>query len=1360
MSESQEFSGHDSIRKLLSFQSAGGATDAKQINLTFSALTVTATKSTQQSVKTLPKAILNSFGPDQLNFLRWLGMKAGVTSPKAHGRKILSDFTGLVRPGEMLFLLGQPGSGCSTLLRTLANRGNLTVDGDLKFAGVDSAKFGRNHRRETIYMPEEDGHIAALSVRQTVQFALRMSVPSSLRNSGNIDEMTKAIGDVLRIGHVMDTAVGGQYVQGVSGGERKRVSIAEVFVAGATVQCFDNSTRGLDSSTALDFVKALRVLTDLGKKTTVATLYQAGENIYNHFDKVCILDSGLQIYFGPIADAKTHFEEMGFIQIPGQTTAEFLTGITDPTTRQTRPGSKAEAMASSQDLANAFKNSSIYSQLVKDIDALSDLGQQAMIPTKSYQLSYPHQIYECLKREYELFRAQMRVYQTKIVTTVILGLAIGSEYFDVSTDTSGAQTRGSIFFFALILNGWFQFPELFDAHTNRPVLERQASLNLYRPSAVAVARVLFDLPLIAFQSMVFVICYYFLVKLPVDGGHFFFFYLNIFITTVCYSNLLRMFAYYVPSLDDCFRYGGTASTVCNLFCGYLLPVRNMSGWIEWLHKIDPVYYAFENLFVENFVGQILDCAPGAMIPDVPNANVANQICEAKGAVAGSSVVMGSQFAQSFGFQFSHRWRNIGIMISIAVIYALIGAVGSEIMTFVPQGGSPVIFAKASSHGRSDKDPDPEREAAGHDSVDSQEKDLKSDVPMTGPSLTWRNMSVTIGEKNILRGLSGYARPGDFIALCGPSGAGKTTLLRALSNTNFSGKISGDVKFGGAAPSHNFRKTTGFVQQMDLHDGTATIREAFEFSALLRQPKHFSRRERLAYVDVVLSLLDLRSLENALIGDENSGLGVEILKRVTIGVELAARPSVLFADEPTSGLDSQAAIHIIDYLQRLSRQGQTVIVTIHQPSASLFAKFDKVLALSSNGGLIYFGPMHDILPYFSRHGAVAPADVNPAEFILDTIGASGKDNGEKSSVDWPANWQNGPEAREVESSIPGIDRDSFDVIDVDADDNSKFNAPIVTQIYLLTRRILYNQWRNTPYMYSKIWAHCVSAILVSFTLFQIGTGPQDLQNRAFSVYTIVFLVNSVVNTILSRFYVVGLYWEFREGPSRTYNWQALCTASILAELPGSFVCTVLYFVLWYFPSGLPLGGTAAYIFLMAFTYGIFQASLFMMALSPDLGVAGNILVFIICTLNWYNGLIVPYNQIQVFWRYWLYYLSPFTYFLGGMTTAVIRGQQVVCSAMDLSIFDPPSGQTCGAYAGEWATQANAQLLNPSSTANCSVCKWTTGDQFLEGLNLGDGQFGGIWGCWGIVVLFTLSNAVLLYFFFWATKVKRWKLFYFF
>lgn len=196
------------------------------------------------------------------------------------------------------------------------------------------------------------------------------------------------------------------------------------------------------------------------------------------------------------------------------------------------------------------------------------------------------------------------------------------------------------------------------------------------------------------------------------------------------------------------------------------------------------------------------------------ANIHNQICGSPGAVAGSAVVTGSQLAAYYGYEFSHRWRNVGIIISIAVIYALLGALGSEIMTFVPQGGAPIIFTKQGRKREQVKDnnnSDPEREASSYASSDSNlAEDLKTDVLSSGRHLTWRNISVNIGEKNILRNLSGHAGPGDFIALCGPSGAGKTTLLRALSNTNFSGELVGDVKFGGAVPSHNFRKATGIT----------------------------------------------------------------------------------------------------------------------------------------------------------------------------------------------------------------------------------------------------------------------------------------------------------------------------------------------------------------------------------------------------------------------------------------------------------------------------------------------------------------------------------------------------------------------
>jgi ATP-binding cassette subfamily G (WHITE) protein 2 (SNQ2) len=170
---------------------------------------------------------------------------------------------------------------------------------------------------------------------------------------------------------------------------------------------------------------------------------------------------------------------------------------------------------------------------------------------------------------------------------------------------------------------------------------------------------------------------------------------------------------------------------------------------------------------------------------------------------------------------------------------------------------------------------------------------------------------------------------------------------------------------------------------------------------------------------------------------------------------------------------------------------------------------------------------------------------------------------------------------------------------------------------------------------------------------------------------------------------------------------------------------------------------------------------MMALSPDLGFAGNVLVFIVCTCNWFNGIIVPYDQIQVFWRYWLYYLNPFTYLLGGMIKAVAGNVSVVCSSTDLATFNPPPGQSCREYAGAWVSNASAQLLNPDATTACSVCKWTNGNQYLDGFNLGtDGLLENKWAYWGIFFLFTVLNVGLVYFFTWATKVRRWKLFYFF
>ena len=213
----------------------------------------------------------------------------------------------------------------------------------------------------------------------------------------------------------------------------------------------------------------------MGQKTTLATLYQAGENIYKYFDKVLLIDQGYEVFFGRADEAKAYFMDLGYVHMEGETTAEFLTNITDPTQRKARPGTRAENITSPQQLAVAFRGSEMFTRLLDEMRQYETqlATEESLIPSSSYNLSYPLQVLECLRREFQLIKGQRRVYYTKWVTTIILCLTVGSLYYDVTVTAREASTRGSILFFALILNGWLQFPELFDAHTNRPVLERQ-----------------------------------------------------------------------------------------------------------------------------------------------------------------------------------------------------------------------------------------------------------------------------------------------------------------------------------------------------------------------------------------------------------------------------------------------------------------------------------------------------------------------------------------------------------------------------------------------------------------------------------------------------------------------------------------------------------------------------------------------------------------------------------------------------------------------------------------------------------------------------------------------------------------------
>lgn len=285
-----------------------------------------------------------------------------------------------------------------------------------------------------------------------------------------------------------------------------------------------------------------------------------------------------------------------------------------------------------------------------------------------------------------------------------------------------------------------------------------------------------------------------------------------------------------------------------------------------------------------------------------------------------------------------------------------------------------------------------------------------------------------------------------------------------------GVITGSMLVDGNPRDDSFQRQTGYVQQQDLHLHTSTVREALSFSALLRQPPRYSRAEKLAYVDTVISLLEMSDYSDAVIGVPGEGLNVEQRKRLTIGVELVARPQLLlFLDEPTSGLDSQTSWSICNLMERLTRSGQAILCTIHQPSAMLFQRFDRLLLLASGGRTVYFGEIGrdslTLIDYFVRNGAEAcPPGANPAEYMLEVIGAA---PGAYTDIDWPAVWRESPEYRSVQDELARLAAGRSKVRDGgDPSVYRQFAAPFRTQLWEVLKRVFEHYWRTPGYIYSK------------------------------------------------------------------------------------------------------------------------------------------------------------------------------------------------------------------------------------------------------------------------------------------------------
>lgn len=519
------------------------------------------------------------------------------------------------------------------------------------------------------------------------------------------------------------------------------------------------------------------------------------------------------------------------------------------------------------------------------------------------------------------------------------------------------------------------------------------------------------------------------------------------------------------------------------------------------------------------------------------------------------------------------------------------------------------------------------------------------------TLAFKDLQYSVPDPNnpkasiqLLKGVSGFAQPGTITALMGSSGAGKTTLMDVIAGRKRGGQVlQGEILLNGLpATELAIRRVTGYCEQMDIHSDSSTFREALTFSAFLRQDANIPSNQKLDSVNQCLDLLDLNLIADQIV----RGSSTEQMKRLTIGVELAAQPSVLFLDEPTSGLDARSAKFIMDGVRKIANTGRTIVCTIHQPSMEVFSVFDSLLLLKRGGEMVFFGDLGEkaanLINYFETIDGVARLEggYNPATWMLEVIGAGVSPNSIE-KLDFVSLFKSSEHFRRLHEFLnqEGVARPSSSKQPLQF--TRKRAASSSTQAKFILKRFLDLYWRTPSYNLTRFIVSIILGVFFGVTFIDSDFSSYQGINSGLGT---TYLATSFITYITFNAVLPISYRErasfYRERSSETYSAFWYFVASTIVEIPYCFGASFIFLAI-YFPMVGFTGITKFLSYWLNLSMLVLVQAYFgqLLAFSlPRIEVASVFTVIIgsICTL--FTGFNPPASSIPQGYQ-WLHHFIP-------------------------------------------------------------------------------------------------------------------------
>lgn len=548
-------------------------------------------------------------------------------------------------------------------------------------------------------------------------------------------------------------------------------------------------------------MQALRKNADLTHASHAVVLYQASQPMYDQFDKVTLIYEGRQIFYGPASRAKSYFEEMGWECAQRQTTGNFLTGLTNPTERKARSGFENQVPRTIEDFERRWRESSDFEQLQRGLEQYeSDFprgetqtmrdfqkGRSAdrtklAVKSSPFTLSIAQQISLCTKRAYQRVWNDRSSTVSTLVGQLIMALVIGSMFYGQPDGTVSFFTRGGVLFFTITINALLAISEINGLYEQRPVVAKHASFAFCSPAAEAMASVLADIPVKLLANVVFNIVLYFLAGLRETPAAFFVFFLFNFLATFSMSLVFRIVAQSTRTISQAMVIAGVTVMALVIYAGFTPPVPYMYPWFSWIRYINPVAYAFESLMLNEFHGLDFPCSD--VVPPYPGfsqdqTDAPYFSCTTTGSVAGQLFVSGDIFLEeSFGYEYDHMWRNLGILLAMIFFFLAVLAITARYASTGPAPADKLVFQRRKQRQLEKQQFEISTLALEADEAVSGGDSHVSDIGSGGETLVWKGVTYDIKTKKssqrLLDNIDGWVRPGCLTALMGVSGVSGTS----------------------------------------------------------------------------------------------------------------------------------------------------------------------------------------------------------------------------------------------------------------------------------------------------------------------------------------------------------------------------------------------------------------------------------------------------------------------------------------------------------------------------------------------------------------------------------------------------------